>query len=177
MDGFKVVRLEEVAPMIDILITATGTKNVVCAKQMELLKPGCVVGNMGHSNHEIDVDSLKGLKMERLREHVQQIVWPSGQRVILLAEGRQLNHTCSCVPSLVVSVTHATQILAIIELFTAPKGLYKNEVYLLPKKMDEYVASLHLAAFGAHLTELSNEQAEYLGVPKHGPFKPHYYKY
>jgi adenosylhomocysteinase len=177
MDGFKVVRFEEIASVVDIVVTATGAKNVVDCKKMEILKSGCIVCNMGHSNHEIHIETLRDLKWERIRSHVHQISWPNGHRILLLAEGRQLNHTCSCIPSLVVSVTQATQILAIIELFTATKGMYKNEVYLLPKKMDEYVASLHLATFGAHLTELTDEQAHYLGVPKHGPYKPHYYKY
>lgn len=177
MDGLRVVRLDDILPLADILITATGSKNVIGRKQMDRLKNGCIVCNMGHSNQEIDTASLHGLKKERIRRNVTHIVWPNGKRVNLLADGHLLNQSCSRVPSLVVSITSATQALALIELHKAPKGLYKNEVYLLPKKMDEYVASLHLPSFDAHLTELSEDQAKYLGVPKSGPYKPYYYKY
>lgn len=176
MDGFRVVKLDGALPFIDILITATGTKHVVKRRDLDHVKNGCIVANMGHSNHEIDMESLKDLKRERIRHNVSHYVWPNKKRVVLLAEGRLLNQSCSKVPSLVVSITSATQALALIELHKAPKGLYKNEVYLLPKKMDEYVASLHLPSFDAHLTDLSEEQAKYLGVPKNGPFKPYYYK-
>jgi adenosylhomocysteinase len=177
MDGFRVVKLECVLPHIDILITATGTKHVVTRAHLDRVRKGCIVANMGHSNHEIDVEGLKGLKRERIRRNVTTYQWPNGKKIFLLAEGRLLNQICSRIPSLVVSITSATQALALIELHKAPKGLYKNQVYLLPKKMDEYVASLHLPSFDAHLSDLSPEQAKYLGVPKSGPFKPYYYKY
>lgn len=114
---------------------------------------------------------------EKVRSQVDHIIWPDGKRIILLAEGRLVNLSCSSIPSFVVSVTSATQALALIELFNAPPGRYKSDVYLLPKKMDEYVASLHLPTFDAHLTELSDEQAKYMGLNKAGPFKPNYYRY
>ncbi|XP_013414735.1 S-adenosylhomocysteine hydrolase-like protein 1 isoform X2 [Lingula anatina] len=179
MDGFRVVKLNEVVRQIDILITCTGNKNVVTRDHLDRLKNGCIVCNMGHSNTEIDVGSLRTpeLTWEKVRSQVDHIIWADGKRIILLAEGRLVNLSCSSVPSFVVSITAATQALALIELYNAPPGRYKQDVYLLPKKMDEYVASLHLPTFDAHLTELSDEQAKYLGLNKAGPFKPNYYRY
>ncbi|KAL5014509.1 hypothetical protein ScPMuIL_008779 [Solemya velum] len=179
MDGFRVHRLDEVVRQVDVLITCTGNKNVVTRSHMDRLKNGCIVCNMGHSNTEIDVGSLRTpeLTWEKVRSQVDHIIWPDGKRIILLAEGRLVNLSCSSVPSFVVSISAATEALALIELFNAPPGRYKHDVYLLPKKMDEYVASLHLSAFEAHLTELSDEQAKYLGLNKAGPFKPNYYRY
>lgn len=202
MDGFRVVKLNEVVRTVDIVVTATGNKNVVSREHMDKMKNGCIVCNMGHSNTEIDVNNLRtpDLKWEKVRSQVipylsrdwyiyipkmcvfvsvpqvDHIVWPDGKRIILLAEGRLVNLSCSSIPSFVVSVTSATQALALIELFNAPPGRYKSDVYLLPKKMDEYVASLHLPTFDAHLTELSDEQAKYMGLNKAGPFKPNYYR-
>uniref|UniRef100_A0A4W5RMW2 Adenosylhomocysteinase like 1 n=1 Tax=Hucho hucho TaxID=62062 RepID=A0A4W5RMW2_9TELE len=146
MDGFRVVKLNEVIRQVDVIITCTGNKNVVTRDQLDRMKNGSIVCNMGHSNTEIDV-------------------------------GRLLNLSCSTVPTFVLSITATTQALALIELYNAPEGRYKQDVYLLPKKMDEYVASLHLPTFDAHLTELSDEQAKYLGLNKNGPFKPNYYRY
>ncbi|XP_072937706.1 adenosylhomocysteinase-like 1 isoform X3 [Epargyreus clarus] len=179
MDGFRVVKLNEVIRQVDIVITATGNKCVVTREHMERMKGGCVVCNMGHSNTEVDVHALRtpDLLWERVRSQVDHIIWPSGKRIVLLAEGRLANLCCSSLPSFVVSVTAATQALALIELYNAPHHRYKADVYLLPKKMDEYVASLHLPTFDAHLTELSDEQAKYLGLNKVGPFKPNYYRY
>uniref|UniRef100_A0A914WAJ4 Adenosylhomocysteinase n=2 Tax=Plectus sambesii TaxID=2011161 RepID=A0A914WAJ4_9BILA len=179
MDGYKVVRLEEVVSEVDILVTCTGNKYVVKRWHMDRLKSGCIVCNMGHSNTEIDVAALRTpeLKWEKVRSQVDHIVWPDGKRMILLAEGRLINLSCSSIPSFVVSITTTTQVLALIELFNAPSGRYKSDVYLLPKKMDEYVASLHLSPFSAHLTELSDEQANYMGLSKAGPFKPNFYRY
>ncbi|KAK3608138.1 hypothetical protein CHS0354_004794 [Potamilus streckersoni] len=179
MDGFRVVRLEEVVRNVDILITCTGNKNVVTRTHLDRLKNGCIVCNMGHSNTEIDVGSLRtpDLTWEKVRSQVDHIIWPDGKRIVLLAEGRLVNLSCSTVPSLVVSITAGTQALALIELYNAPSGRYKQDVYLLPKKMDEYVAMLHLSTFDAHLTELSDDQAKYLGLSKAGPFKPNVYRY
>ncbi|XP_045123246.1 adenosylhomocysteinase-like 1 isoform X1 [Portunus trituberculatus] len=196
MDGFRVMKLSEVIRQVDILVTATGNKNVVTRDHMDKMKNGTIVCNMGHSNTEIDVESLntpelqhQKLKMtknslrtpdltwEKVRSQVDHVLWPDGKRIILLAEGRLVNLSCSSVPSFVVSITSCTQALALIELFNAPAGRYKSDVYLLPKKMDEYVASLHLPTFDAHLTELSDEQAKYMGLNKAGPFKPNYYRY
>ncbi|KYQ54931.1 Putative adenosylhomocysteinase 3 [Trachymyrmex zeteki] len=178
MDGFRVMKLNEVIRNVDIVITATGNKNVVTREHMDKMKNGCVVCNMGHSNTEIDVNSLRtpDLTWEKVRSQVDHVIWPDGKRIVLLAEGRLVNLSCSSIPSFVVSITAATQALALIELFNAPPGRYKSDVYLLPKKMDEYVASLHLPTFDAHLTELTDEQAKYMGLNKAGPFKPNYYR-
>ncbi|KAK7896348.1 hypothetical protein WMY93_021673 [Mugilogobius chulae] len=155
MDGFRLVKLNEVIRQVDIVITCTGNKNVVVRENLDRMKNGCIVCNMGHSNTEIDVASLRTpeLTWERVRSQVDHVIWPDGKRIVLLAEA-----------------------LALIELYNAPEGRYKQDVYLLPKKMDEYVASLHLPTFDAHLTELSDEQAKYLGLNKNGPFKPNYYR-
>lgn len=179
MDGFKVVKLNEVITMVDIVITATGNKNIVTRDHMDRMKNACIVCNMGHSNTEIDILGLRTpeLTWEKVRSQVDHVIWPDGKRIVLLAEGRLVNMSCSSLPSFVVSVTSVTQALALIELYNAPVGRYKSDVYLLPKKMDEYVASLHLPTFDAHLTELTDEQAKYLGLNKAGPFKPNYYRY
>ncbi|EDV25355.1 uncharacterized protein TRIADDRAFT_24527 [Trichoplax adhaerens] len=178
MDGFKVIRVDDAIRIVDIVITATGNKNVIRREHMNKMKNGCIICNMGHTNSEIDVDSLRtpDLTWERVRSHVDHIVWPDGRRIVLIAEGRLANLTCSNVPSFVVSITACTQMLALIELFKAQPNKYKGDVYLLPKKMDEYVASLHLAGFEAQVTELSDDQCQYLGVARNGPFKPNYYR-
>uniref|UniRef100_A0A8C9W5Q9 Adenosylhomocysteinase like 2 n=1 Tax=Scleropages formosus TaxID=113540 RepID=A0A8C9W5Q9_SCLFO len=174
MDGFRLVKLSEVIRQVDIVITCTGNKNVVVREYLDRMKNGCIVCNMGHSNTEIDVASLRTpeLTWERVRSQVDHVIWPDGKRIVLLAEVRH--------PLILSSVTTLTllspQALALIELYNAPEGRYKQDVYLLPKKMDEYVASLHLPTFDAHLTELTEEQAKYLGLNKNGPFKPNYYR-
>ncbi|NWW79869.1 SAHH2 protein, partial [Climacteris rufus] len=173
MDGFRVVKLSEVIRQVDVVITCTGNKNVVTREHLDRMKNSCIVCNMGHSNTEIDV--VSALTWERVRSQVDHVIWPDGKRVVLLAEGRLLNLSCSTVPTFVLSITATTQALALIELYNAPEGRYKQDVYLLPKKMDEYVASLHLPSFDAHLTELTDDQAKYLGLNKNGPFKPNYY--
>jgi adenosylhomocysteinase len=122
-------------------------------------------------------DYLRKLQWERTEPQMDQIWWPDGKHIILLAEGRTVNWSCSSLPPLVLSISLSTQALALVELYNAPLGRYKGDVYLLPKTMDEYVARLHLSAFGAHLTTLNDEQASYLAVPKTGPFKPTYYRY
>ncbi|XP_037307421.2 S-adenosylhomocysteine hydrolase-like protein 1 isoform X4 [Pungitius pungitius] len=178
MDGFRVVRLSEVARQVDLVITCTGNKNVVGREHLDRMKDGCILCNMGNSSTEVDLGSLQTaeLRWERVRPQVDHVVWPDGKRIVLLAEGRLLNLSCSTVPSFVLSITATTQALALIELYSAPEGRYKQDVYLLPKKMDEYVASLHLPTFDAHLSEVTDEQAKYLGISKHGPFKPNYYR-
>ncbi|XP_029377972.1 S-adenosylhomocysteine hydrolase-like protein 1 isoform X3 [Echeneis naucrates] len=179
MDGFRVTTLCEVVKQVDVVITCTGNKSVVRREHLDRMKNGCIVCNMGHSNTEIDLESIRTaeLRWEHVRTQVHHVIWPDGKRVVLLAEGRLLNLSCSTVPSFVLSITAATQALALIELFNAPEGRYKHDVYLLPKKMDEYVASLHLSIFDAHLSELTDDQAKYLGIKKQGPFKPTYYRY
>uniref|UniRef100_A0A8C7ZTL4 Adenosylhomocysteinase-like 1 n=1 Tax=Oryzias sinensis TaxID=183150 RepID=A0A8C7ZTL4_9TELE len=141
MDGFRVVKLSEVIRQMDVVITCTGNKNVVSREQLDRMKNGCIVCNMGHSNTEIDVASLRSpeLTWERVRSQVDHIIWPDGKRVILLAEGRLLNLSCSTVPTFVLSITATTQALALIELFNAPEGRYKQDVYLLPKKMGKSI--------------------------------------
>ncbi|XP_032288773.1 adenosylhomocysteinase-like 2 [Drosophila virilis] len=178
MSGFRVVRLGEVIRNVDVVVTATGNKHVVTRDHMNRMKNGCIVCNMGHSCSEIDVSSLHTpeLTWERVRSQVEHITWPDGKMIILLAEGRLVNLSCSTISSFVVSVASSTQALALIELYSAP-GRYKSDVYLLPKKMDEYVASLHLSTFDAHLTELTDAQAKFLGLSKAGPFKANYYRY
>ncbi|XP_017855912.1 PREDICTED: putative adenosylhomocysteinase 2 [Drosophila arizonae] len=178
MNGYRVVRLGEVIRTVDVVITATGNKHVVTRDHMNRMKNGCIVCNMGHSCSEIDVSSLHTpeLTWQRVRSQVDHIIWPDGKMIILLAEGRLVNLSCSTISSFVVSVASSTQALALIELYSAP-GRYKSDVYLLPKKMDEYVASLHLSTFDAHLTELTDSQAKFLGLSKAGPFKANYYRY
>ncbi|KAK9516840.1 hypothetical protein VZT92_024750 [Zoarces viviparus] len=178
MDGFRVIKLSEVARQVDMVITCTGNKNVVGREHLDRMKDGCILCNMGHSSTEIDLVSLRTAEMrwERVRPQVDHVIWPDGKRIVLLAEGRLLNLSCSTVPSFVLSVTATTQALALIELYSAPEGRYKQDVYLLPKKMDEYVASLHLPTFDAHLSEVTDDQAKYLGISKHGPFKPNCYR-
>ncbi|KAF8567805.1 hypothetical protein P879_03461 [Paragonimus westermani] len=179
MDGYRVVKTEDVIRSVDVVITCTGNKSVITRAHMDSMKNGCVVCNMGHSNTEIDVRSLQtpDLTWERVRSQVDHVIWMDGKRIVLIAEGRLANLSCSTVPSIVVSVSASTQALALIELYNAPTGRYKNDVYLLPKKMDEYVATLHLPLFNARLTDLTDEQAKYLGVNKTGPFKPSNYRY
>ncbi|XP_017329293.1 adenosylhomocysteinase like 2a isoform X2 [Ictalurus punctatus] len=178
MDGFQLVKLKEVIRVVDIVITCTGNKNVVMREHMDQMKHGCIVCNMGHSNTEIDVASLMTpeLTWQHVRTHLDHIVWPNGKTIVLLAEGRLVNLSCSAVPVFVLSITETTQILALIELFNAPEGHYKQDIYSFPKKMDEYAALLHLQNFDTHLTELTDEQAKYIGVNKNGPFKPSYYR-
>ncbi|XP_056307654.1 adenosylhomocysteinase like 2a isoform X1 [Danio aesculapii] len=178
MDGFRLAKLIDVVRQVDMVITCTGNKNVVVREHMDVMKNGCVVCNMGRSNTEIDVNGLKTpeLTWQHVRAQVDHIIWPEGKRIILLAEGRVLNLSSSTVPIYVLSITATTQALALIELFNAPEGRYKQDVYLLPKKLDEYVASLHLQTFDAHLTELTDDQAKYMGLSKNGPFKPNYYR-
>uniref|UniRef100_A0A671P7T4 Adenosylhomocysteinase 2-like n=1 Tax=Sinocyclocheilus anshuiensis TaxID=1608454 RepID=A0A671P7T4_9TELE len=178
MDGFRLAKLGDVVRQVDMVITCTGNKNIVVREHMDLMKNGCVVCNMGRSNTEIDVSSLRTpeLVWQHVRAQVEHIIWPDGKRILLLAEGRVLNLSSSTVPTYVLSITATAQALALIELFNAPEGRYKQDVYLLPKKLDEYVASLHLQTFDAHLTELTDEQAKYMGLSKYGPFKPSFYR-
>lgn len=179
MDGCRVVRVEEIASKVDIVVTATGNKRVITREHLDKMKSGAILANMGHANTEIDVLSLKSsdLTWEKVRSNVDHIMWPDGKRLVLIAEGRLANLACAALPSFQVSVNAVSSALGLIELFTAPKGRYKSEVYLLPKKMDEYTASLHLSNFNAKLTELTDEQAKYTGLNKMGPFKPQFYRY
>lgn len=177
MDGFEVVQLEDVVSTADIFITTTGNKDVIRLEHMREMKDMAIVGNIGHFDNEIQVASLKNLKWTNIKPQVDMIEFPKGNRMILLSEGRLLNlGNATGHPSFVMSASFSNQVLAQIELFT--KGeIYKNEVYVLPKQLDEKVARLHLAKLGARLTELSEEQAGYIGVTTHGPFKAEHYRY
>ena len=177
MDGFEVVRLEDVVSSADIFITTTGNKDVIRIEHMREMKDMAIVGNIGHFDNEIQVASLRNLKWTNIKPQVDMIEFPKGNRMILLSEGRLLNlGNATGHPSFVMSASFSNQVLAQIELFT--KGeTYKNEVYVLPKQLDEKVARLHLAKLGARLTELSDEQAGYIGVTTTGPFKAEHYRY
>jgi len=179
MDGIRVVKVEEVAHRVDIVVTATGNKKVITRDHMDKMKSGTILANMGHANTEIDVLSLKSSEImwEKVRADVDHIIWPDGKRLVLIAEGRLANLACAALPSFQISVNAVTSTLALVELYSAPLGRYKSEVYLLPKRMDEYAANLHLAHFNAKLTEMTDEQASYAGLNKTGPFKPQFYRY
>ncbi len=177
MDGFEVVTLEDAAPEADIVITTTGNKDVVTVDHMRQFKDMCIVGNIGHFDNEIQVAALKNFKWTNVKPQVDLIEFPDSKRIILLSEGRLLNlGNATGHPSFVMSASFTNQVLAQIELFT--KGdQYSNEVYVLPKHLDEKVARLHLAKLGATLTEMSQEQAAYIGVDVNGPYKPEHYRY
>jgi adenosylhomocysteinase len=177
MDGFEVTTLDEAAPTADIVITATGNRDVVTLDHMRKLKDMAIIGNIGHFDNEIQVTALRNLKWTNVKPQVDMITFPDGKRMILLSEGRLLNlGNATGHPSFVMSASFTNQVLAQMELFTKP-GQYENKVYVLPKHLDEKVARLHLAKLGARLTELSGEQASYIGVSPEGPFKPEHYRY
>ena len=177
MDGFEVVTLEDAAPTADIVITTTCNKDVITIEHMRLMKDMVIVGNIGHFDNEIQVAALRNLKWTNVKPQVDMITFPGGKRMILLSEGRLLNlGNATGHPSFVMSASFTNQTLAQIELWTKP-GQYKNEVYVLPKHLDEKVARLHLDKLGAKLTTLSDEQASYIGVAPKGPFKPEHYRY
>jgi adenosylhomocysteinase len=177
MDGFEVVTLAEAAPRADIVITTTGNKDVVTIDDMRKLKDMAIVGNIGHFDNEIQIAALKNLKWTNIKPQVDMIEFPDGKRMILLSEGRLLNlGNATGHPSFVMSASFTNQVLAQIELFT--KGdEYENKVYVLPKHLDEKVARLHLDKLGVTLTELTPAQADYIGVPRAGPFKAEHYRY
>lgn len=177
MDGFEVVRLEDVVDSADIFITTTGNKDVIRIDHMRAMKDMAIVGNIGHFDNEIEIASLRNYKWDNIKPQVDMIAFPDGKRIILLSEGRLLNlGNATGHPSFVMSASFTNQVLAQIELFT--KGdEYTNKVYVLPKHLDEHVARLHLDKLGVKLTELSEEQAAYIGVSPKGPFKPEHYRY
>ncbi len=177
MDGFEVVTLEDAAPTADIVITTTGNKDVITLDHMRAMKDMVIVGNIGHFDNEIQVAALRNLKWTNVKPQVDMITFADGKRLILLSEGRLLNlGNATGHPSFVMSASFSNQVLAQIELFTKG-GNYKNQVYILPKHLDEKVARLHLGKLGVKLTELSGEQAAYIGVTPQGPFKPEHYRY
>ncbi|UWR02913.1 adenosylhomocysteinase [Ruegeria conchae] len=177
MDGFEVTLLEDEVASADIFITTTGNKDVIRIEHMRAMKDMAIVGNIGHFDNEIQVASLKNHKWTNIKEQVDMIEMPSGNRIILLSEGRLLNlGNATGHPSFVMSASFTNQVLAQIELFT--KGdEYKNEVYILPKHLDEKVARLHLDRIGVKLTQMDSDQAAYIGVKPEGPYKPEHYRY
>jgi len=180
MEGYQIVTMEEAAPIGDIFVTATGCRDIIVRKHLEVMKDQAIVCNIGHFDLEIDVASVFNdpkLKRNNIKPQVDQVQWPDGRVVTILAEGRLMNLGCATGhPSFVMSVSFTNQVIAQIELFTNHKK-YQNKVYTLPKKLDERVASLHLKKLGAHLSKLTDAQAKYLGVSVDGPFKPAHYRY
>ena len=177
MEGYRVVTMEEAAPLADIFVTATGNWHVITMDHMLAMKDQAIVCNIGHFDGEIDIASLRELEWENIKPQVDHVIFPCGKRVILLAEGRLVNLGCATGhPSFVMSNSFTNQVLAQIELWTNPDK-YQNEVYVLPKNLDEEVAQLHLDKIGAKLTRLTEVQAKYIGVPVEGPYKADYYRY
>lgn len=177
MEGYRVVEFDAVCEQADIVVTATGNYHVVSGAQMERMKDQAILCNIGHFDNEIDVAYLQQYDWENIKPQVDHIVFPNGKRIILLAEGRLVNLGCATGhPSFVMSNSFTNQVLAQIELWKNGDN-YGREVYVLPKHLDEKVARLHLGRIGANLTALSDEQAEYIGVSKDGPYKPDRYRY
>jgi adenosylhomocysteinase len=177
MEGFRVVTMEEAAPLADIFVTATGNKGVIRHEHMVAMKNNAIVCNIGHFDSEIDVASLEKYRWEEIKPQVDHIVFPDGKRIILLAKGRLVNLGCGTGhPSYVMSSSFANQVLAQIELWQE-RGKYAPGVYVLPKHLDEKVARLQLSKLGAKLTKLTPEQAAYIGVPVEGPYKSETYRY
>jgi len=177
MEGFRVVTMEEAAGKADIFVTATGNYHVITHEHMAAMKHQSIVCNIGHFDNEIDVASLKRYEWENIKPQVDHVIFPDGKRIILLAQGRLVNLGCATGhPSFVMSNSFTNQVLAQMELWNHGDR-YENQVYVLPKHLDEKVARLHLGRIGAHLTELSSEQAKYIGVAVSGPYKPDHYRY
>ena len=177
MDGYEVVTLEDVVTSADIFITTTGNKDVIRIEHMRDMKDMAIVGNIGHFDNEIQVANLKNHKWTNIKDQVDMIEMPSGARIILLSEGRLLNlGNATGHPSFVMSASFTNQVLAQIELWTKGEQ-YDNQVYILPKHLDEKVARLHLERIGVKLTELRDDQADYIGVKPEGPYKPEHYRY
>ena len=180
MDGYQVATVDDVVDTADIFVTATGNRNVITAGHMARMKHQAIVGNIGHFDNEIDMAGLTripGITRITIKPQVDEWAFPDGHSVIVLSEGRLLNlGNATGHPSFVMSNSFTNQVIAQIELFTKAEQ-YPLDVYTLPKHLDEKVARLHLAALGVHLTELTEEQASYLGIPVSGPYKPDHYRY
>ncbi|MEW6218574.1 MAG: adenosylhomocysteinase [Thermodesulfobacteriota bacterium] len=177
MEGYRVVTMEEAAPVADIFVTATGNVRVITRAHMEAMKDQAIVCNIGHFDAEIDIASIRSLPWENIKPQVDHVIFPDGKRIIILAEGRLVNLGCATGhPSFVMSNSFTNQVIAQLELWQH-SDRYERRVYLLPKHLDERVARLHLAKAGAKLTALTSEQAAYIGVPVEGPYKPEYYRY
>lgn len=177
MEGYRVVRLDDVAEVVDIVVTATGNYHVVTHEHVLRMKNQAILCNIGHFDSEIDIQSLRQYAWENIKPQVDHVIFPDNKRIIILAEGRLVNLGCATGhPSFVMSASFSNQVLAQIELFQHAAS-YDNEVYVLPKQLDEKVARLHLDRIGAKLTALTQEQAEYIGVPALGPYKSERYRY
>jgi adenosylhomocysteinase len=177
MEGYQVVTMEEAAPVADIVVTATGNVDVLTLEHMRKMKNRAVVCNIGHFDKEIQIDALRNLKWEEVKPQVDEVIFPDGKRLIVLAKGRLVNLGCANGhPSFVMSTSFTNQVLAQIELWTS-HAKYQKKVYVLPKHLDEKVARLHLDKLGVKLTKLTPEQADYIGVSQEGPFKPEHYRY
>ncbi|MCH7633825.1 MAG: adenosylhomocysteinase [Proteobacteria bacterium] len=177
MEGYQVVTMEDAAPVGDIFVTATGNIDVITLDHMRAMKDRAIVCNIGHFDSEIQISALENLTWEEVKPQVDEVVFPDGKRLIVLAKGRLVNLGCATGhPSFVMSASFTNQVMAQIELWQNP-GNYENKVYFLPKHLDEKVARLHLKKVAAALTELSQEQADYIGVPREGPFKSDHYRY
>jgi len=177
MEGYEVTTMEAAAPRGDIFVTTTGNKDVITVDHMREMHDRAIVCNIGHFDSEIQVSALKNFKWHNVKPQVDEVEFPDGKRIILLAEGRLVNLGCATGhPSFVMSASFTNQVLAQIELWQY-SDKYENKVYVLPKHLDEKVAQLHLAKLGAQLTKLNDEQAAYIGVSVDGPFKPEHYRY
>ncbi len=177
MDGYEVVTMEDATPKADIFVTTTGNKDIITVDHMREMKDRAIVCNIGHFDNEIQVEPLRNMKWTNIKPQVDEIEFPNGKRIILLAEGRLVNLGCATGhPSFVMSASFTNQTLAQIELWNN-HDKYENKVYVLPKHLDEKVAALHLEKVGAKLTKLSQDQADYIGVPVEGPFKGDAYRY
>ncbi len=178
MEGYEVVTMEDAAPRSDIFVTATGNIDVITIEHLRAMKNRAIVCNIGHFDSEIQIAALRNYIWENVKPQVDEVVFPNGKRLIVLSEGRLVNlGNATGHPSFVMSASFTNQVLAQIELFTAPEGRYERKVYTLPRHLDEKVAALHLAKVGAKLTTLSAAQAGYIGVPRSGPFKHEQYRY
>jgi adenosylhomocysteinase len=180
MEGYEVRTLDEVVETADIFVTATGNKDIITADQMGRMKHNAIVGNIGHFDNEIEMAALEESEAERIKIKPQVDEWrfPDGHSIIVLSEGRLLNlGNATGHPSFVMSNSFTNQVIAQIELFGRPAELNAKTVEVLPKHLDEKVARLHLDALGVKLTELSEDQAAYLGIPVDGPYKPDHYRY
>jgi adenosylhomocysteinase len=179
MEGYEVTTMVDAAPEGDIFVTATGNLDVITIEHMRAMKHRAIVCNIGHFDSEIQIEALRNYKWDNVKPQVDEVVFPDGKRLIVLSEGRLVNlGNATGHPSFVMSASFTNQVLAQIELWTAHPGKYEiNKVYVLPRHLDEKVAALHLAKVGAKLTKLTAKQAEYLGLPVHGPFKHEQYRY
>lgn len=177
MEGYRVVTIDDVAEQVDIVVTATGNSHVVTREHVARMRNQAILCNIGHFDSEIDIQGLREYEWENIKPQVDHVIFPDGKRIIVLAEGRLVNLGCATGhPSFVMSASFTNQVLAQIELFQRAEN-YANQVYVLPKHLDEKVARLHLDRIGAKLTQLTPEQAEYIGVPINGPYKPEQYRY